>query len=62
MPIKEYQCRQCGNNFKTVLFQGDEEKNPACPNCRSLDLERPNGSTSIFNGISNFSALAKDSN
>ena len=37
MPIYEYQCRACGHGFET-LVRGSEQ--PACPSCRSHDIER----------------------
>lgn len=37
MPIYEYTCRKCGHQFE-LLVRG--QKVPACPSCRSEDLER----------------------
>ena len=37
MPIYEYDCRQCGAAFETLVRKG---KTPACPSCGSLELER----------------------
>ncbi len=37
MPIYEYACRKCGNEFE-VLVRGKET--PACPKCKADDLER----------------------
>lgn len=37
MPIYEYSCRNCGHHFE-LLVRG--QKHPACPSCRSEDLER----------------------
>jgi len=37
MPIYEYACRGCGNEFE-LLVRG--EMIPACPECESEDLER----------------------
>jgi putative FmdB family regulatory protein len=37
MPIYEYECRACRHQFEAIVRTGDT---PACPECRSADLER----------------------
>jgi len=37
MPIYEYACRSCAHKFEKLVRTGDT---PACPLCKSLDLER----------------------
>ena len=37
MPIYEYECRGCGHEFEQLVRTGDT---PACPACKSQDLER----------------------
>lgn len=37
IPIYEYTCQGCGNDFE-ALIRGSET--PACPACESTDLER----------------------
>ena len=37
MPIYEYECRSCGNQFEQLVRTGDTA---ACPSCRGVDLER----------------------
>ena len=37
MPIYEYQCRGCGNEFEALVRKSDT---PACPKCSSTELER----------------------
>ncbi len=37
MPIYEYSCKSCGNQFE-ALVRG--EKAPACPACQGQELER----------------------
>jgi putative FmdB family regulatory protein len=39
MPLYEYQCRACGNRFEALVRPSDTE-GPACPSCKSNDLER----------------------
>jgi putative FmdB family regulatory protein len=38
MPIYEYQCRQCANEFELLVLKGSPE--PACPSCQSTDIEQ----------------------
>ena len=38
MPIYEYACRSCSNRFE-ALIRGTSAT-PACPECKSTDLER----------------------
>ena len=37
LPLHEYECRACGHTFE-LLVRGSTT--PACPSCRSEDLER----------------------
>ena len=37
MPIFEYKCRGCGNEFEALVRKLDI---PACPSCNGTDLER----------------------
>jgi putative FmdB family regulatory protein len=37
MPIYDYQCRNCGNEFELLVLKGTTA---ACPSCQSGDLEQ----------------------
>ena len=37
MPLYDYKCRSCGVTFEALVRTGDQ---PACPSCRSTDLEK----------------------
>jgi len=37
MPIFEYKCRGCGNEFEALVRKSDT---PACPSCNGTELER----------------------
>ena len=39
MPIYEYACRACGHHFEHLLLPA-AKTDPACPACRSQDLEK----------------------
>ena len=38
MPIYEYQCRGCGNEFELLILK--TSPTPACPSCQSEDIEQ----------------------
>ena len=38
MPIFEYHCSACGNEFECLVLQSSPE--PGCPSCGSQDLEK----------------------
>ena len=37
MPIYEYKCRECGNEFEALVRKSDT---PNCPSCKGTELER----------------------
>lgn len=39
MPIYEYHCNACGNEFETLVLP-HQSAQPACPKCQSADLEK----------------------
>lgn len=39
MPIYEYKCRGCGNQFEKLILPHSAGE-PACPSCQGLDLEQ----------------------
>ena len=38
MPIYEYHCRKCANEFELLVLKGSPV--PACPTCQSEDIEQ----------------------
>ncbi|NSW86264.1 MAG: zinc ribbon domain-containing protein [Syntrophobacteraceae bacterium] len=38
MPIFEYECCQCGEQFEKLVFKSDE--NVDCPKCKSRDVAK----------------------
>ena len=37
MPLFEYECRKCGQQFEALVIGS---RTPACPKCKSQDLEK----------------------
>ncbi|MBP1636596.1 MAG: uncharacterized protein H6Q10_3170 [Acidobacteria bacterium] len=37
MPLFEYECRKCGHQFEALVVG---TRKPACPRCKSEDLEK----------------------
>ena len=40
MPIYEYTCRNCGEDFDLLRNIKDDDRNVECPYCREKDAER----------------------
>ncbi|MBW1912194.1 MAG: zinc ribbon domain-containing protein [Deltaproteobacteria bacterium] len=40
MPIYEYKCNKCGDNFEQIVFPSDDESNFECPSCCDKDISR----------------------
>lgn len=48
MPIYEYQCNACKNEFERLVFAGDK-KEINCPDCTSADVTKKMSATSFMN-------------
>ncbi len=49
MPIYEYQCTDCGNNFeKLVRFSDPKADSPECPGCQSENTRKRLSITAAF--------------
>jgi putative FmdB family regulatory protein len=55
MPLFEYTCRACGHAFETLVRKGDT---PACPSCKSEDLEKMLSGVAIKSDTTHALALA----
>lgn len=40
MPLYEYCCKHCGNNFEELRPMKDADKAAECPKCHSKQVER----------------------
>ena len=40
MPLYEYRCRQCGQEFEKMLRFDQSEELPLCPICQSADTQK----------------------
>ena len=40
MPIFEYKCSNCQNEFELLLLSGNQKENEICPQCDSKQVER----------------------
>jgi len=47
MPIYEYHCEKCDNQFEKLVFAGDEER-VACPKCGDTQVEKMISFTSFM--------------
>jgi putative FmdB family regulatory protein len=39
MPLFEFECRECGHRFETLVF-ATSRTTPACPSCDSKELQK----------------------
>ncbi len=47
MPIYEYQCSKCNNEFEKLIFKGEED-DITCPKCKSPDITKKMSATSFM--------------
>lgn len=40
MPIYEYRCKGCQNDFEALVWTSREEKSVECPKCNTREVER----------------------
>lgn len=40
MPIYEYRCRSCEEEFQTLIMKNEEEESLTCPACGGRDISR----------------------
>ena len=40
MPIYEYECEKCGENFETSQWPNEEDELLKCPKCHSAKVKR----------------------
>jgi len=62
MPSIEFKCRECGHAFSRVALRGEAARVIVCPQCRRKTAHPAKPPESLFNGISSFSTLSKDTN
>ncbi len=63
MPTTEYVCLECGHRFSRLFLRGEPAVAANCPECGTVaGVEPSRGASGLFDGIANFSDLAKDTN
>jgi len=40
MPVYEYQCEACGNNFELFVRSATQQVEPECPRCGSIKVKK----------------------
>jgi len=40
MPLYEYQCNECGEEFEKIVRFSEAAQNPACPSCQGQDTRK----------------------
>lgn len=59
MPVFEYTCKHCKEDFERFVFEG-EEKGVFCPKCKNKDVKK-NMTASSFMGRSSLGKCAASS-
>lgn len=57
MPIFEYHCNQCDNEFEKLVFSGEKE-DFTCPVCQSGDINKKVSASSVLSKGSSGSCAA----
>ncbi|WP_353740518.1 FmdB family zinc ribbon protein [Desulfoferrobacter suflitae] len=60
MPIYEYRCKQCRNEFEALVWSERDERTICCPQCQGKDLGRilsPFCTSSGADGLASASSL-----
>ncbi|MEJ5348510.1 MAG: zinc ribbon domain-containing protein [Desulfosoma sp.] len=40
MPIYEYRCEKCGNEFESFIWSAQDQEALACPRCGSREIKK----------------------
>lgn len=50
MPIYEYECRRCGNDFEKLVLSSETDEDVSCPCCGGKDIRRRVSCASTLTG------------
>ncbi len=53
MPLYEYQCPKCGENFDKIVSFSEADKVPVCPNCGAEDTKKKISAGAFLGSASN---------
>ncbi len=40
MPLYEYRCNECGEEFEKMVRFSEADRSPACPECQGIDTKK----------------------
>jgi putative FmdB family regulatory protein len=61
MPIYEYQCSDCGDEFEKMVRFSEADQNPPCPVCQSQNTKKKISSFASIGGLLNGNSLSTGS-
>ncbi|MBW2544280.1 MAG: zinc ribbon domain-containing protein [Deltaproteobacteria bacterium] len=61
MPIYEYRCKRCGNEFELIMFAGDDDNDIKCPGCGGKKAEKVLSAPAGSNGSCQTCSSSKSS-
>lgn len=56
MPLYEYQCQNCAENFEQIVRFSEADKLPVCPVCGSADTRKKISAAASLGGSSSANA------
>ncbi len=61
MPLYEYRCNECGDEFEKMLRFSEADRLPACPRCASQNTQKRLSKVVSFGSTSGGSSSASSS-
>ncbi|MDK2981387.1 MAG: hypothetical protein PWQ55_1734 [Chloroflexota bacterium] len=52
MPLYEYHCQNCAEDFEKIVRFSEADRLPACPTCGSTDTRKKISASASFGGTS----------
>lgn len=62
MPLYEYHCNQCGDEFEKMVRFSEADRSPTCPTCQSQDTHKKLSTVASFGqGVSGIASTSGSS-
>jgi putative FmdB family regulatory protein len=62
MPLYEYLCKECGEEFEKMVRFSEANNSPACPSCQSQDTHKKISTFASLVGLLSSSSVSTSSN
>lgn len=61
MPLYEYHCNECGEEFEKIVSFAEADKMPPCPHCEGIDISKKISIAASFSSSSSGSYVSSGS-